>query len=188
MHFFKYGKQVAYSGGNKKDSIVQWLRRHSQPSTTELATVEAVIAKQAMVPVMLVGYFPSATSVVSSAKKAFYQAAEHKESLNFFHTESVDVAQHLGLDSDGIAVVKKFDELHHELKLSDFETVDDGEVAVALAVTEFVTAMTYPLVSLFSKEKAREIFSPRIMVRNKSQIDRRSDGQRVRLTTITVLH
>jgi protein disulfide-isomerase A1 len=163
MHFFKYGKQIAYTGGNKQDSIVQWVRRHSMPSTTELATVEAVSAKQSMVPVMLVGYFPSSTETVDLGKKSFFQAAEFKDTLNFFHTNSAEVALHLGLESDGIAILKTFDEKHHVLHFSDYDSTDGGS-DVANAVTEFVNSMTYPLISVFTKEKAREIFSPKIMV------------------------
>lgn len=159
MHFFKYGKQVPYTGGNKKDSIVQWLRRHSAPSATELSTVEAVTVKQEMVPVMLLGYFPSNTETVNMGKKAFFQAAEHRDHLNFFQTTSADLAKHFGLKSDGITILKKFDEMQNVLQLTDFKSAN-----VAEGVTQFVTNMSYPLVSVFTKEKAREIFSPKIMV------------------------
>eukprot|EP00603_Paraphysomonas_imperforata_P007404 CAMPEP_0114429134 /NCGR_PEP_ID=MMETSP0103-20121206/9313_1 /TAXON_ID=37642 ORGANISM="Paraphysomonas imperforata, Strain PA2" /NCGR_SAMPLE_ID=MMETSP0103 /ASSEMBLY_ACC=CAM_ASM_000201 /LENGTH=362 /DNA_ID=CAMNT_0001598429 /DNA_START=244 /DNA_END=1332 /DNA_ORIENTATION=+ len=160
MHFFKYGKQIAYTGGNKKDTIVQWVRRHALPSTTDLISIHAVEAKQEMVPVMLIGYFPSVAKSenVQLAQKAFNQAAEMKDHLNFFHTESADVAKHLGLPGDGLAILKKYDEKQHTMLIS--QDVEDG---IMDKVKDFVNELTYPLVSVFTREKAREIFSPKIM-------------------------
>lgn len=182
MHFFKYGKQVPYTGGNKQDSIVQWLRRHSMPSATELSTIQSVTSKQEMVPVMLVGYFPSEGETATIAQKAYFQAAEHKDHLNFFHTQSAEVAAHLGLESDGIAILKKFDEKQNVLKLSDFNSKN-----VAEGVSDFVTSMTYPLVSVFSKERAREIFSPKIMTHVLVFTDPETDHHAPALATATRL-
>ena len=163
MYFFKYGQKVTYTGGNKEDSIVQWVRRHSMPSTTELPSIEAVQKKQEMVPVMVVGYFPTKSATIADAQKAYFETAEIRDNLNFYHTHSADVAKHLGLDNDGIAILKKFDEEHNVM---NFEKFDSGE-EISEAIKDFVRSMSYPLVSVFSKEKAREIFSPKIMVRLK---------------------
>lgn len=163
MYFFKYGKQISYTGGNKKDTIVQWARRHALPSTTELISIHAVEAKQEMVPVMLIGYFPNVadSDLVQQGQKSYFQSAESKDHINFFHTNSADVAKYLGLESDGIVILKKFDEKKHLLLFSESESNED----VMNSVSNFVTELTYPLVSVFTKEKAREIFSPKIMVR-----------------------
>lgn len=181
MHFFKYGKQITYTGGNKKDSIVQWLRRHALPSTTELSSIQAVQGKLEMMPVLLVGYFPSSSDEINDAKRAFYAAAETQDHLNFFHTHSAEVAKYLGLENDGITILKKYDEERNVLQFSDIDSGED----IAIAVKNFAKTMTYPLVSVFSKERAREIFSPKIMTHVLVFTDPESDHHSPSIEAVT---
>jgi protein disulfide isomerase len=180
MYFFKYGKKITYTGGNKKDSIVQWVRRHAAPSAAELTSVEAVKSKQEMMPVMVIGHFPDDT--LEAAQKGFHQTAEMKDSLNFFLTSSPEVVEHLGLGGGGVAVLKNFDE---GLQVLDFAEYDEDSVGEA--ISEFVSSTTYPLVSVFSKQKAREIFSPRIMTHLLVFTDPEAEHHQPSMDTVTKL-
>lgn len=180
LYFFKYGKQIKYTGGNKKDSIVQWVRRHMKPSTSEVESIDSLEELKSKMSVFLLGHFPPGTP--ENGKKAFFQGAEQKSALNFYHTASNEIAQHFGLSSSGIAIWKNFDEGNHVL---EFSNVDEG--TIEQAVSKFIAGYTYPLVSTFSKEHAREIFSPRIMTHILVFVDPEADYYDMSMQTATKL-
>jgi protein disulfide-isomerase A1 len=146
LRFHKHGDWSEYTGGRRADEIISWLKKKTGPACKQVATAEE--AKQFAEPndVVVIGVFKDSTSKDAVAYEA---VAQKMDDIPFAISSNDDVKKHLGLEADGIVLIKKFDE---------GKVIYDGEIS-AEGITKFVRKNRLPIVVEFSQETAQKVFS-----------------------------
>jgi len=145
LKFFIKGEPVAYEGGRTEPEIVNWLRKKTQPSTSEVATSEdlANAIKRNEVLVVFFGGKDDASF------QAFESASKKYEDVGFVYTTNADLrTEQSAPEGTNIVLLKKFDEGRHELAGSF-----TGE-----SLTTFIDTHKSPLLIPFDQKAAQKIF------------------------------
>ncbi|XP_064406926.1 protein disulfide-isomerase 2-like [Halichondria panicea] len=145
LKFFKNGKESDYSGGRTGIEIVNWLKKRTGPPAVVLESIEAANEFKDKDDVAVIGFFESQES---DNAKAYLNAADTQDSINFGIVTSKDVAEGLEAVLDSIVLFKSFDE---------GRVTFSGEFNAEDIVT-FVLTEQLPLVTKFSDETAPKIF------------------------------
>ncbi|XP_029189738.2 protein disulfide-isomerase 2-like [Acropora millepora] len=145
IKFFKSQKVVEYGGGRTAAEIVSWLEKKTGPPAKELMTAEEVKAFTEKSDVVVVGFYKDKDS---ENAKAFIQAAEGTDDVEFGIVHDEALAKENNVEKDGLVLFKKFDEGRVDY---------DGEHNEA-AITQFIKANQLPLVTEFNDENAPKIF------------------------------
>lgn len=149
IRFHKSGDWSEYTGGRRADEIVSWLKKKTGPACKQLSSADDVKAFADTNDVVVIGLFKDASSKDAAAYEA---VAQKLDDVPFGISSNADVNKHLEKDSDGIVLLKKFDE---------GKVVFDGEYT-AEAITKFVKKNRLPTVVEFSQETAQKVFSGEI--------------------------
>jgi len=162
IKFFKDGKASDYSGGRTEAEIVTWLKKKTGPPATALDTSDAVktfLEKE----VAVVGFFADKES---DAAKAFVQAADGIDDVEFGIVTDAAIAKENNVDGDKIVLFKKFDEGRN-----DYDGKYDAD-----EIQKFVRANQLPLVTEFSDETAPKIFGGEVKHHVLFFDNKKSDG------------
>jgi protein disulfide-isomerase A1 len=146
IRFHKSGDWSEYTGGRRGDEIVSWLKKKTGPACKQLASADEAKAFAETNEVVVIGLFKDAASKDAAAYEA---VAQKLDDVPFAVSSSADVNKYLEKETDGIVLVKKFDE---------GKVIFDGEYT-AEAITKFVKKNRLPLVVEFSQETAQKVFS-----------------------------
>ncbi|XP_072259503.1 protein disulfide-isomerase [Pyxicephalus adspersus] len=152
IKFFKNGDASSpkeYSAGREAADIVNWLKKRTGPAAATLNDDAAVAALIDANEVVVIGFFKDSESDLA---KAFLQAAEAVDDLQFGITSSDSAFSKYEVGKDGIVLFKKFDE---------GKNVFEGE-ATKEEVLNFVKSNQLPLVIEFTEQTAPKIFGGEI--------------------------
>lgn len=145
IKFFRSKKSVEYGGGRTSEEIITWLSKKTGPPAKELKTADEVKEFVDKKNVVVVGFYKDKES---DAAKAFVEAAQGVDDLEFGIVHDEAIAKENKVESDNVVVFKKFDEGR-----ADY----DGE-AKADDIIKFIKANQLPLVTEFNDENAPKIF------------------------------
>ncbi|XP_040186748.1 protein disulfide-isomerase isoform X1 [Rana temporaria] len=148
IKLFKNGDKSSpkeYSAGRDAADIVNWLKKRTGPAATTLSDEAAVTAFIEGNEVAVVGFFKDSESELA---KAFLQAADSVDDLQFAITSDDAAFSKYEVGKDGIVLFKKFDE---------GKNVFEGE-ATKDEVLNFVKSNQLPLVVEFTEQTAPKIF------------------------------
>jgi len=147
LKFFKNGKVSDYSGGRTEKEIVRWLEKKTGPSSASISTVAELEKFQETHESFALGVF---SSLDSAAAKAFTTAADGDDLHAYAITTDAGVKGKLGVTTDTVVVLKKFDDLRGDLAVSSESSSE--------SISAFVHKVTTPLVQEFSEGTAKTIF------------------------------
>ncbi|XP_010456632.1 PREDICTED: protein disulfide isomerase-like 1-4 [Camelina sativa] len=151
--FFVDGEHKPYTGGRTKETIVTWIKKKIGPGVYNLTTLDDAEKVLTSGNKVVLGYLNSLVGVEHDQLAA---ASKAEDDVNFYQTVNPDVAKMFHIDSESkrpaLVLVKREEE-----KISHF----DGEF-VKSALVSFVSANKLPLVSVFTRETAPEIFESAI--------------------------
>jgi protein disulfide-isomerase A1 len=153
IKFFRSGKSTEYSGGRSAEDILKWIKKKTGPPAKTLTTADEAKEFKSSGKVVIVGIF---SDVESADAKTFLEAAADNDEYPFAISSSGDVKTELGIDKDGVILLKSFDEGRSDL---------EGEIS-ADSIKKFVSANSLPLVVEFSHETAQKIFGGEIKAHN----------------------
>jgi protein disulfide-isomerase A1 len=149
LKFFIKGEEMEYEGGRTDKEIVNWIRRKTQPSTTELGSPKHLTDLQGSNDVVVVffgGKDHESYSHFESVSKKFDDAV-------FVYTSNADIrSEHKVPEGTHVVLFKKFDEGRNELA---------GSFDVA-TLTKFIEESSSPLVLPFDQKAAQKIFGETI--------------------------
>lgn len=147
---------------------MSWVRKHSLSPVTTLDSIDSLIEAKKSFDVVVLGYFPDTSTVMMQNKRdAFFQLAESMEHLNFFETDEESLAVYINLldedyiDKAHIFILKSFDQ--HLISEQPLQL--DKKLVTERSMGEYVKQHSYEFFPEFSRESAKRIFAPRIMVR-----------------------
>merc|ERR1712159_34011 len=141
LKFFVSGKAQEYGGGRDHDSIVQWLKKKTGPSTVKLTDKASLDAFAKDHEAVLLGLFQD-----GDAEFAEFEKAAAGLSIPVGVTADPDLAQQY--TPSKVVMVQKFDD-----KLAKYSgAMSSGEIA------EWATANSMPLVIQFTQETEDKIF------------------------------
>jgi protein disulfide-isomerase A1 len=146
LKFYRKGTQIEYTGGRKADDIVDWLIKKTGPPAKDLPTVDEAKAFIDDRTVAIVGFFKD---VESDAAKVFLEAASTIDDHAFGITSADEVYNEYEIEDGKIVLFKKFDE---------GKAVFDGKLTT-VAVQNFISVFSLPLVVEFNQDTAQKIFS-----------------------------
>ncbi|OWF51818.1 protein disulfide-isomerase-like [Mizuhopecten yessoensis] len=149
LKFFSGGQPSEYQGGRQAPEIVNWLKKKTGPPCTTLDDVAAAKKFAESDDVVVIGFFKD---LESAEAKAYEKAAKGIDDVPLGITSNADVFAEYKKESDGVVLLKKFDEGRNDL---------EGEVTVE-AVKTFVSGNRLPLVVEFTQESAQKIFGGEI--------------------------
>lgn len=149
IKFFREGAPVDYSGGRQAPDIVNWLKKKTGPPCVTIDTVDAAKAMIEKDEVVVIGFFKD---VKSDGAQQYEKAAQGIDDLPFGITSNTDVFKEYDMESDGVALFKKFDEGRNNF---------EGDVT-AEAVGKFIASNRLPLIIEFTQESAQKIFGGEI--------------------------
>ncbi|CAC5402333.1 PDIA1 [Mytilus coruscus] len=149
IKFFRSGTPVDYSGGRQSADIVNWLKKKTGPACVTLDSVDAAKAMIEKDEVVVLGFFKD---LKSESAKEYEKAAQGIDDIPFGITSNTDIFKEYEMESDGVALFKKFDEGRNNF---------EGEVT-ADAVNKFISANRLPLIIEFTQESAQKIFGGEI--------------------------
>ncbi|CAH8392741.1 unnamed protein product [Eruca vesicaria subsp. sativa] len=151
--FFVDGEHKPYSGGRTKETIVTWVKKKIGPGVYNLTTLDDAEKVLTSGNKVVLGYL---NSLVGAEHDQLAAASKADDDVNFYQTVNPDVAKMFHIDPESkrpaVVLVKKEAE-----KISHF----DGEF-VKSDIASFVSANKLPLVSVFTRESAPEIFDSAI--------------------------
>lgn len=145
IKFFKLQKPVEYGGGRTAPEIVSWLAKKTGPPAKELKTADEIKEFTEKSDVMIVGFYKDKES---DAAKAFIEAAQGVDDLEFGIVHDEALAKENKVEGDNLVLFKKFDEGRVDY---------DGE-HVGESIIKFIKANQLPLVTEFNDENAPKIF------------------------------
>ena len=165
--FFKNGRPVPYKGARTADAIVSWVKRHSLSPVKLLESIDELIEAQQTADVVVLGYFPDTSNpLVKKRRDVFFQIAESIEHLSFFETHEESIAVYINLleadfiDKSHIFILKSFEkDIVPEPPLQL-----ERKIVSESIMTDYIKHNSYELFPEFSRESAKRIFAPRIMV------------------------
>ncbi len=128
-----------HTGGRTGIEIVNWLKKRTGPPAVVLESIEAANEFKDKDDVAVIGFFESQES---DNAKAYLNAADTQDSINFGIVTSKDIAEGLEAALDSIVLFKSFDE---------GRVTFSGEFNAEDIVT-FVLTEQLPLVTKFSDE------------------------------------
>ncbi|CAM8970432.1 unnamed protein product [Rhodiola kirilowii] len=147
--FFIDGVHKPYSGQRTKEAIVTWIRKKTGPGVANISTVEEAQKVLDSESKVVLGFL---NSLVGPESEELAGASRLEDDVNFYQTVNADVATLFHLDKDAkrpaVVMVKKDGE-----KLSHF----DGNYSKS-EIAEFAFANKLPLVTIFTRESASQIF------------------------------
>ncbi|CAM6112232.1 unnamed protein product [Calypogeia fissa] len=154
LFFFIDGVHRKYPGHNKRDEIVDWVKKKTSLTVAKLlskADAELILDSQKS---------PLAFALLSSLEgpevEEFTSAAKQEDDVQFYVTNSAEVAKVLNIPSDikrpAVVLLKKQAE-----KVSWFDGTFQRD-----AISAFVSMHKLPLIVTFSKENAPKIFESSI--------------------------
>ncbi|TGZ37523.1 Protein disulfide-isomerase [Temnothorax longispinosus] len=146
LKFYRKGAQVDYTGGRQADEIVNWLLKKTGPPAKDLPTVDEAKAFIDAHKVTIVGFFKD---VESDAAKVFLEVGSTVDDHVFGITSADEVFSEHGIEDGKIVLFKKFDE---------GKAVFDGELT-PVALQNFISVHSLPLVVEFNQDTAQKIFS-----------------------------
>lgn len=151
--FFIDGEPKPYPGQRNKDAIVAWIKKKVGPATHNVTTVEDAERILTSEDKVVLGFLDSLVGPESNELAA---ASKLEDGVNFYQTVNADVAKLFHINPEvkrpSLVMLKKDDE-----KLSHF----DGKF-VRSTIAEFVFANKLPLVTIFTKENAPQVFESSI--------------------------
>jgi thioredoxin-like negative regulator of GroEL len=165
--FFKNRREVPYKGARNADAIVSWVKKHSSSPVKTIETIDGLIEAQQSTDVVVLGYFPDlSTGVMRNKRDAFFQIAESVDHLDFYETSEESVAVYINLldedriDKAHIFVLKAFDK--HLITEQPLQL--ERKMVTESIMADYVKHHSYELFPEFSRDSAKRIFAPRIMV------------------------
>jgi len=145
LKFFIKGEPIEYEGGRVEKEIVSWLKKKTQPSTSEVTSAED-LAKQINSNEVLVVLFGGQDS---ASYKAFDSVSKQYDDVTFVYTSNADLKKEQNVaDDKHVLILKKFDEGRAELS---------GDVTVESLKT-LIDDNRFPLVLPFDQKAAQKIF------------------------------
>ncbi|KFK27591.1 hypothetical protein AALP_AA8G403600 [Arabis alpina] len=151
--FFVDGEHKPYTGGRTKETIVTWVKKKIGPGVYNLTTLDDAEKVLTSANKVVLGYL---NALVGAEHDQLAAASKVEDDVNFYQTVNPDVAKMFHIDPEikrpALVLVKREEE-----KISHF----DGEF-VKSALASFVSANKLPLVSVFTRETAPEIFESAI--------------------------
>lgn len=108
LYFFINGKHITYNGGRKKDDIISWIFKKTQPTSTELQTVEEVENFKLTSDVVLVfmGHL---------GFDAFITKTKEIDDVVFGHCKTAECLSHYKVRNGSIVLFKNFDNGRNDL-------------------------------------------------------------------------
>ncbi|CAM6108053.1 unnamed protein product [Calypogeia fissa] len=154
LFFFIDGVHRKYPGHNKRDEIVDWVKKKTSLTVAKLlskADAELILDSQKS---------PLAIALLSSLEgpevEEFTSAARQEDDVQFYVTNSAEVAKVFDIPSDikrpAVVLLKKLAEM-----VSWFDGTFQRD-----AISAFVSKHKLPLIVIFSKENAPKIFESSI--------------------------
>lgn len=139
LKFFRNGKPSEYGGGRTADDLIKWLKKKTGPPAVDVSDADAAKTFKESADVVIVGFFSDKDS---NDAKTFLEVAAENDEHPFGIVSDKSVASELGVENEGVVLLKKFDEGRN---------VFDGELSVD-AIKKFIGANSLPLVIDFSHE------------------------------------
>jgi len=174
LKFFNAGKPSDYSGGRTSSDIVNYMKKKSGPPAKTLDTKESLKEFTEGNEVFVLGYF---TKPDSDAAKTFLAAASGDDENVYAITHTDSIKNELKLSTDTVVIIKSFDEGRNDL------TVDS--TTDKMAIESFVNSNSIPLINVYSREKAKKIFSSPIKIHGLFFTDSDSDHHAPTTATFT---
>jgi protein disulfide-isomerase A1 len=162
LKFFKKQKAMEYGGGRDAAAIVTWLKKKTGPPAKDLTTADDAKKFQESSSVVVIGFFKDQESADA---KVFLEVAASKDDIPFGITSDDAVFKEYKQSTDGIVLLKKFDEGRNDY---------DGKMK-SEDISKFVDSNSLPLVSEFTQESAGKLFSGEIKAHNLLFINKKSD-------------
>lgn len=158
IKFFKGGKPTEYSGGRDKDSIVNWVRRKSGPSTVAITDAEKVSELAESHEVFFLAFVSAADSAAAAAVTSAADASE--ETVFAVVTGEGEAAAALRAKyevpaGEAVISVNRFPGQANVVRYSGDLSAEDASASIA----KWASANSLPLVVVFSQETARKIFA-----------------------------
>lgn len=145
LKFFINGEEIEYEGGRTDKEIVNWIRRKTQPSTSELGSAQHLADLQKSNNVVVV-FFGGKDHEHWSA---FESASKRFDDVTFVYTANADIrGEHKVAEGTNVVLLKNFDDLRNELA-GAFDTA---------SLVQFIEENRYPLVLPFDQKAAQKIF------------------------------
>ncbi|XP_058780105.1 protein disulfide isomerase-like 1-4 [Vicia villosa] len=149
IYFFIDGVHKTYSGQRTKEAIVAWIKKKTGPGIYNITTVEDAQSILASETKVVLGFL---NSLVGPESEELAAASRLEDDVNFYQTVDPEVAKLFHLDVNvkrpALILIKKEDE-----KLNHF----DGQFGKS-AIADFVSLNKLPLVTVFTRENAPEVF------------------------------
>jgi protein disulfide-isomerase A1 len=139
LKFFINGDAIEYGGGRTESEIINWLRKKTQPSTTEVSSADEVEKLRADNDVVVV-FFGEKDS---ADFETYSKVTKAVEDVIFVHSFSADLKSHFEATSS-VVLFKNFDEKRNNF---DGEFTSDN-------VKSFVETNMYPTVMEFTQKAA----------------------------------
>lgn len=169
LKFFRNGKPVEYNGGRNSDDILKWLKKKTGPAAQTLTTSEEATTYKSSANVVIVGAF---ADLESADAKTFLEAAAENDEYPFAISSEKSVWTELGIESEGVVLLKNFDEGRNTLE----------EAVSVEAIKKFVSGNSLPLIVEFSHETAQKIFGGEIKAHNLLFIGKKNPDHDAALT------
>jgi protein disulfide-isomerase A1 len=148
LKFYRGGAPAEYNGPREAAGIISWVKKHSGPATTQVASAAELAALADSHEVVVIGFAAPGGAVESVVNKV----APGFDDVTFALTNSDEAraAYDVPAGKDAVVLVNKFPGQANRVPF-------EGEAA-AEALRAFVEANSLPLVIPFSQENAPKIF------------------------------
>jgi len=163
LKFFRNGQPIEYTGGRDAQSIIQWVKKKTGPVAKPVKSVEEAKSFQDSAEVVVLGFFKKEDS---DKAKVFLEVAGALDDTPFAITSDDAVYKEYKMKSDGVLLLKKFDDGQAEF---------DGEYEMKLLKT-WVQVNSLMLVNEFTQETAGKLFGGEIKSHNLLFISKASDA------------
>lgn len=162
LKFFRNGQPIEYTGGRDAQSIIQWVKKKTGPVAKPLKSVDEAKSFQESAEVTVIGFFKKDDS---DKAKTFLEVAGMLDDTPFAMTSDDAVYKEYGMKSDGVLLLKKFDDGKTEYD-SDYE---------AKALKTWIQVNSLALVNEFTQETAGKLFGGEIKSHNLLFVSKAAD-------------